>query len=287
MDNVFIPKPERLDSLKKSISEDGVSKLYILTDFDRTLTKAFIDRKNIPSLISILRDGNYLTPDYAEKAHALYDKYHPIEIDLKIPLEKRKEAMHEWWTTHSSLLINSGLNKKDLRNIINSKKIRFREGALEFLDFLNEHRIPLLIISSSGLGRDPISMFFKRENRLYDNIHIISNSYEWDGNGNATGFNEPIIHALNKEEINIRNYLVFEELKDRKNIILLGDNIEDINMVKSFSHDNLIKIGFLNENIEENLKLYLFNYDIVITNDSSMDYINELLRSIFSLVKEK
>ncbi len=68
--------------------------------------------------------------------------------------------------------------------------------------------------------------------------------------------------------------------KNRKNIILLGDNLEDIGMVKGFNYDNLIKIGFLNENVEENLEQYKRNYDVIILNDSPLDYVSGLLKKM-------
>ena len=51
-------------------------------------------------------------------------------------------------------------------------------------------------------------------------------------------------------------------------------------MIKGFSYENLIKIGFLNENIEENLEAYKKVYDVVILNDGTMDYMNKLLREM-------
>jgi len=280
IENIIILNPKELEKLKKSISEAGPEKLHVLADFDRTLTTAFVDGKSVPSIMSILRDGNYLTPDYAEKAHALYTKYHPIEIDPKISLEEKKKAMLEWWTTHFDLLIKSGLNKKDLEKVIESGKIRFRGGALDFIEFLYAHNIPLVIMSSSGLGGDVIAMYLAKEGKLYDNIHIVSNSYEWDENGNAIGIKKPIIHVMNKDETAIQNYPVFDVIKNRKNVILLGDSLGDIGMITGFDYDNLIKIGFLNENVEENLKEHKRNYDIIILNDYSMDYVNVLLREI-------
>jgi 5'-nucleotidase len=254
--------------------------MHVLADFDRTLTKAFVNGKNIPSLISILRDGNYLTLDYAKKANDLYTKYHPIEIDPLVPDEEKKRMMHEWWTTHFDLLIKSGLNKKDLIGVVNDGKVKFREEFLEFIGFFKMYSIPLVILSSSGLGGDTISMILKKEGKLYDNIYIISNSYKWDENGNAISVKQPIIHVMNKDETAIRDYPFFGVIKDRKNVLLLGDSLGDINMVKGFEYDNLIKIGFLNENMEENLESYKRNYDIVILNDSSLKYVNNLLREL-------
>jgi 5'-nucleotidase len=278
MENVLIPNPEELEKKKKKISGDGATKLHVLSDFDRTLTTAFINGKNVPSLISILRDGNYLTPDYAPKANELYIKYHAIEINPKIPFEEKKKAMHEWWTAHFNLLIRSGLNKKDLERVVETGKAKFRDGFSEFIDFLKKHSIPLVILSSGGLGGDTIPMILEKEGKLYNNIYIISNSYEWDKNGNAIAVKKPIIHAMNKNETVIQALPFFEIIKDRKNILLLGDSLGDIGMAEGFNYENLINIGFLNENVEDNLEPYKRNYDVVILNDSSLEYVNGLLK---------
>lgn len=283
MNDIVIPNKENFDKIKSKFIKDSSSKLHIVSDFDRTLTKTFVNGIKVPSMISILRDDNYLTKDYAQKAHTLFEKYHPIEIDPKIPFEEKKKAMHEWWKTHFDLLIECKLNKKDIENAINSDKIRFREGFLEFIDLLHKDNIPLVILSSSGLGADSISMFFKKNNILYNNISIISNSYEWDENGYATGVREPIIHILNKDENSVKDFpSIYKVIKDRKNVILLADNLEGIGMVKGFDYNSLIKIAFLNENVEENLPYYEKDYDIIILNDSDMNYVNNLLKEIIS-----
>lgn len=279
-ENIIISDQGKLKKVKESISKDGPKKLHVLTDFDRTLTKAFVNGESVPSLISILRDGNYLSSDYAKKANALYDKYHPIEIDSEISLEDKKKAMREWWITHFDLLIKSGLNKKDLGKVAESSNIQFRRGATDFIDFLHERDIPLVIISSSGLGGDVIAMYFAKHDKLYGNIYIVSNSYEWDENGKAIGVKEPIIHTMNKEEAEIKNLPFFDAIKSRQNVILLGDSLGDVGMAKGLNCDNLIKVGFLNENAEENLEQYKKNYDIVILNDAPMNGVNALLKEL-------
>ena len=190
--------------------------------------------------------------------------------------------MHEWWTKHFELLIKSGLNKKHLEQIIKEGIIQIREGSLELLDFLHNHNIPLVIMSSAGLGSDSISMFFQKYRKMYNNIYIISNVYEWDKNGNAKRVKEPIIHCMNKDETIVKDYpQIFKKIEDRKNVLLLGDSIDDIDMIKGFDYKTLIKIGFLNENIEANLKAYKNTYDIIILNDGKMEYIKRLLKEIW------
>ena len=231
-------------------------------------------------MISILRNGEYLTPDYARKANELYDKYHLIEINSEISSDERKKAMNGWWTKHFDLLIKSGLNKKDLQKVIASGIVKRRDGIDYFFDFLRKRNIPMIIISSGGLGKDAILMFLEKEKKFSNNIHIISDSYEWDANGNAIAVKQPIIHLANKAEMVNRRFLFSETIKERKNVLLLGDSIDDVEMVKGFNCDNLIKIGFLNENQEEHLEEYKRNYDAVILGDGSFDYINEFLSGI-------
>jgi len=280
MKNVIIIAPKKFENLKNKISEDGVLKFYVVSDFERTLTNLFVKGERIPSLISILRNGNYLNPRYRRLAKDLFDQYHPIEINPKIPLREKQKRIVEWWKRHYEILIKFGFNKKHIEKVINSGKIKFREESLEFLDSLYQYRIPLLIISSSGLGREAISMTFKKKGRLYPNIYVISNFLQWNGNGNLVGVKEPIIHSTNKNGSIIKKSSAFKAIKNRRNVLLLGDNIEDCQMIKGLNYKNVIKVGFLNEEIKKNLEAYRQNFDVLILNDGDMNYVNNLLKEM-------
>mgnify|MGYP001560227738 FL=1 len=285
--DVIIADEKGLEKKIKAIKTECSKKLHVLADFDRTLTRAYVDGEKTPSLISELRRRGYISPEYTAKAQALADNYHPIEIDPEIPSGKKKKSMHEWWTKHFDLLIKSGFNKKHLEAVINSGKVRFREGALQFLDLLHYNisgRIPIVIISSSGLGDDSIKLFLEKHHRNYTSIQIVSNKYEWDKDGNAVRVREPIIHCMNKDESVLNESIWYKSLRDdlksRRNVLLLGDNVGDIGMINGFNYKNLIKVGFLNENVEPNLQKYKENFDIVILNDGSMRYVNKLIRDL-------
>lgn len=281
MKNVIISNQEKFDQLIQKFKEQGKDKLHVLADFDRTLTKGFVNGQKTPSIISILRDHNYLTEDYPEKAKALFEKYHPIEINPEIPFAEKKAKMEQWWRTHFELLIKSGINKKDIKSVVESGLLEFRESALDFIKQLKEKNIPLVILSSSGMGKDAIAMLLKKEGVLSDNIKIISNSFEYDEQGNVINIIEPIIHVMNKDETVIKEFPeVFDKVKDRKNVILMGDNIEDLKMITGFEYDNLLRVGFLNDKVEENIENYKNNFDVVITNDGEMGFVNELLNEI-------
>ena len=282
LENIIVNNPEFLEKTKQAIKQAGGAKtLHILTDFDRTLIKAFVNGKNVPSIMSTLRDGNYLTPDYAQKAHDLFNKYRPIELDHNIPAEEKKKAMQEWWTTHFELIIKSGLTKKEVEAAMQSAQIQFREGFSQFADFLKAHHIPLVIMSSSGLGVEAIEMCLAKEGKLYENIFVISNAFEWDENGNAIAIKQPIIHAMNKDETMVKDFPeIFNAIKDRKNVLLLGDSLDDIGAIEGFDYDNLLKIGFLNENEKENLAYYQRAFDVIILKDGPIDFVNGLLQAV-------
>lgn len=279
--NILISDSKKVEELKKKFKEQGHKKMHVLSDFDRTLTHAFTDGEKVPSIISILRSNNkYLGKNYSQAAYELYNKYHPIEIDQGISFKDKKEKMREWWQAHFDLLVKSGLNKNHLNEILASNKLNFRKGALKFFDLLYKYNVPLVIISSSGVGNYIISMLFKKVNKLYPNIYIISNSLIWDKNGRAIGIKKPMIHCLNKDETILKNFNFYHKVEQRKNVLLLGDNIEDTKMIEGFDYDNLIKIGFLNEEVNKQSEIYNHHYDVVILDDSSMKFINEFLMKV-------
>lgn len=278
MQNVIIPNPEKFAELKKIFIAQGAQKLHILTDFDRTLTKAYVAGNFSPSIIALIRNGNYLTPEYAPKAHALFDLYHPIEIDHDVTLEEKNKKMHEWWRKHFDLLIASGLTMKVMREIVSKGAIHFRENTPEFVDCLHEKNIPLVIMSA-GPG-DMIEECLRQAGRLYTNVQVIANLFEFDAEGNAIQVKEPIIHVLNKHETAIQKFPAFEMVKDRRNVLLLGNGLGDLGMIEGFPYDNLIRIGFLNENAEGNLEKFQKNFDVIVLNDGPMDFVLDLCREI-------
>jgi 5'-nucleotidase len=277
---LIIPNPENLERLKSQIKTGGYSKIHILSDFDRTLTYGEIDGVKTPSIISMLRDGNHLTENYAKKAHALFDKYHPIEIDPSIPLKEKKKAMQAWWETHNKLLMESGLSKSDLEDIVKNGHVRFREGVPEFLDFLHQHNIPLIILSASGCG-DAVQMFFKKIGRDYSNISYVTNQFNWDENGRATSPKGLIIHCMNKDETILREMPeIYSKIHDRKNVLLLGDSIGDLGMVEGFQYENLLRIGFLNFDYDKLREEYKENFDVVLEGDGDFNPVNTLIQDL-------
>lgn len=280
MERIIYKDPEELKKKETNFIRAGGENLHLLADFDRTLTRAFVNGEYVPSVIWVLYHGDYLTGDYNKRAQALHERYHNIETDPDVPKEEKTKAMKEWWEKQFALLVRSGLNKKHIQAIVDSGKIKLREGVKSLITKLRDNNIPLVIMSSSGLGGDAISMLLKKEGLFFDNIYIISNSFKWDEQGNAISVEEPIIHGMRKYETAVQDYPFFNRIEKRKNVILMGDNLDDVGMIEGFDYNNLIKVGFLNKKVEEQKKNYLKAYDVVVLNDGSVEYINKLINKI-------
>ncbi len=274
-ETIIIPHPERLDVSKLSIRRDGAAQFHVLADFDNTLTRAFVNGEKAPSIIGQLRKGRYLTPEYPDAAQALFDYYAPIERDFTMPLDERTAEMHTWWKKHFALLEQSGFSRDVINDVVLHSTLQFRDQIKDFIDFLEAHQIPLIIMSAAP--GDMLTAHLKHEGLLRPNVHVIANLYEFDAAGNAIKIKEPIIHSLNKHEIVIRSFPVFEAIKDRPNILLLGDGLGDIGMAEGFDYKEIIKVGFLNQDVEKNVSTYSDHFDVVITNDGSLEFVNEML----------
>lgn len=109
-------------------------------------------------------------------------------------------------------------------------------------------------------------------------MHILSNTFAFDEEGRATGYKGEIIHTMNKSMIHITDPKYQHMIADRKNVLLLGDSLNDADMANSIHTSTTIKVGFLNEHKEKKLEQYMSVYDIVITDDGSLEYVVALLK---------
>lgn len=248
----------------KDWNKDNV---YILTDFDRTLTAG-----DSESSWGVLSTSGVISPEYSEERTKLYQKYRPIELDESLDFETKNKLMIEWWEQHISLLIKYRLTEDVIkRTATNMDIMKFRDGAVDLLGNLYKKDIPVIIMSA-GIGNF-IEQFLLENNCYFSNIYIISNFIKFE-NGYAVGICEDIIHSLNKRE-DLLPEKIKKVLKDRKNVILLGDQLADIAMISEENRNKALKIGFCEENVEDNLKYFERDFDVVCTDKVSFRELNK------------
>lgn len=243
---------------------------YVLTDFDRTLTLG-----SSSTSWSILSKSDLVPKSYVEERNAFYDYYRPIEIDETLDYDTKNKLMKEWWEKHINLFVKYKISEEVINKAARDIRVMaFREGAKEFLTNMFERKIPVIIISA-GIGNF-IKEFLVDNDVYYDNIHIVSNFIKFE-NGYAIGVEDNITHSLNKNEVSMPEN-VKKELNGRNNIILLGDGISDIRMAKEENRQDALKIGFLEEKVEENMEVFRQSFDVVSTNNTSFTELNEHIK---------
>jgi len=275
--DIHIANQETFQKKIDQIKADGTKNLHVISDFDRTLTTAYVNGKKMRSSYSLIREGNYLSPEYVKKAFYLFDEYHPYEIGQKISDEERNVKMIEWWTKHFALMKECGLNEEIFDDIIAKNKMNSRKGLTTFFNLLENKNIPLLIFSA-GLG-NLISKFLNSKNLITPNVHIIANFYNFE-KGELKGTQGKFIHTFNKNEYEIKDTKYYQEIQQRKNVILLGDSLGDLGMTEGIEHDTILKIGFLNYDNDESLQVYKEKFDILILHDGTLDKVNEIIESL-------
>ena len=250
--------------------------IYILTDFDRTITIG-----NSESSWSILSKSSEVPKEYVEERQEFYNYYRPFEIDETLDYETKNKLMIEWWNKHIGLFIKYKLSEDVINNAArNLRVMSFRAGAKEFLKDMFDRNIPVIIISA-GIGNF-IKQFLIKNDCDFPNIFIVSNFIKFE-NGIATGVSDNVIHSLNKNEVSLPNEIK-ELINNRHNIILLGDSISDIKMAKEENREQALKIGFLEEKVEENKPYFEDAFDIVC--QDNVDY-NELSKKLTILRKRQ
>lgn len=253
------------NNIKKDndIKNINFNEYYILTDFDGTITVG-----NGDSSWSTIFKNPLVTKEFINECVNIYQYYHKYELDTKISLEEKNNKMREWYEKNIETLIKYNITE-DIINYASQNKelMKFRKGAKDFLQELYIKNVPVIIISA-GVG-NIIEQFLRNNECYFGNIYIVSNFLEFENNKVSGVKNNNLIHSLNKNEISLQNDL--KEKISNRNCLLLGDNVMDIKM--HTAKNDVLKIGFLDEKIDERLEEFRENFDIVATDNTSFEYL--------------
>ena len=275
--SIKIARQEVFDKKLSQIKKGGVEKLHVVSDFEKTLTKPKTNGLNGNSSFERVREGAIFPPQYAVEGAALYQEYYHYQNDPGLSLEERSVKMREWWSKELQLLIKHGITKDIIKQVVTVSGLEPRDGLASCIEHLHKNKVPLLIFSS-WLG-DGIQAFLEAQKMLFPNIHIIANFFEYSSSGKAVGVKQPIIHPFNKHENEITGADYSKEVKDRKNVIVLGHTISDLGIPAGFKHDTVLNIGFWNEDWDV---AYGFKrrFDVIVESDDDMNYVVDLIKNI-------
>jgi len=276
--DVYLSNPKIYKHKIAQLKKHGAAKLHLISDFDLTLTHEFIEGRKTNTSFGLVRESGLLGETFSQRLVDLYNHYRPIELDPNIPHEERNAKMIEWWSEAFEEMNRAGMCRDLVDQLLTKEKFDLRAGADELFSILQTHNIPTLIFSG-GFG-DLIQSLLIRKKVFSDNVHLLANFLEFDSGGEMIGYKNPLIHSLNKASHLASHTEYNKKIANRTNLILLGDIIDDAKMADQLIHDTALKIGFLNNKVEEKLEDFIKTFDIIIMNDSSTDFINQTISDI-------
>ena len=69
---------------------------------------------------------------------------------------------------------------------------------------------------------------------MSENVKVVSNFLAYDTEGNVTGIAGDMVHIFNKNESAVHDSPYFKKLEGRKNIVLMGDSLGDLQVIRSY-----------------------------------------------------
>ncbi|KAJ3063791.1 5'-nucleotidase, cytosolic III-like [Podochytrium sp. JEL0797] len=264
----------------EQIQAGGIDKLHIISDFDMTMTRFWLNGARSPSTHAVLTRSHMVSEEFKKGTDELYKKYYPMEISTTLSFAEKYVAMEEWWTQAHDRIVQLKLSKHDLHEIVatTDAPVVFRDGIVEVIQECEKLGVPFLVFSA-GIY-DVIKEILEQNSMKPSNVHIVSNRMKFGPDDICNAFEEPMIHTFNKNEAGVHGKPYEAAIHARPNIILMGDSIGDLSMKEGVDHDASLTIGFLNHDIDVYLEKYLAAFDVVVLDDSPMSFVVDLLQAI-------
>lgn len=265
------------EGLKEKFDKIKDNNFYVLSDYDQTLTSG-VSSWELPAHIKNAPEG------LKEDCKAIGIKFLEwLKEYGKTGDPELRKKITGWWDEEMSLFVKYKVKLDDIEDaILNDGLVCLRKDTKGFLESLNKRNVPVVVLSAGFV--DVIEATLMRENCNFNNIEVFANKLRVDDDNHLLGVKGEMIHWLNKSESNLDEHIL-EKIKDRQNVILLGDQKSDIDMLPEEKREGAIKIGFKSERVIIPTEKYLDNFDIACDSDTSFaELSNELqLRFGFKL----
>lgn len=202
----------------QALLNGGRKSVHLISDFDMTLTKYWLNGKRSVSSHGILERYSRLDSGFKDKVAALYTHYYPLEVSHSLEMSQKVKFMEEWWSKAHELIIQQGLSKKDISLMVQETTVEFRPGLNALIDLISKENIPLLIFSA-GIG--DIILEILTQAKLFNpgHMHIVSNRLGWNSEGICDHFEGQLIHVFNKNESSVTDPTYKDLLLHRQNVV--------------------------------------------------------------------
>ena len=183
--------------------------------------------------------------------------------------------MLEWTHKCHQLLISQkfltqNIIKLSISECIEHNKVKLRKFVIDFIELCYVNQIPILVFSAGikSVVQGVLEYYSTPNPQILSHLKILSNKCNFSVETDLIeSFDEPTIHVYSKKSshfLNSKDYFTSKVESTHENVLLIGDSTGDVNMIEGMNYKSVIKIGFLNDKVDERLELYLSLYDIII-----------------------
>ena len=274
--------------------------IIFITDFDYTITKRYNYQKN-STLFSSYRfyDESLIGGDQQkilDIQNQLCNEYMKYETDNTYDKKIREQKVHEFYSKSLDVYINPKFTRNSIGKMLEKfkEKYELRKYTKELFELLIKLDIPIVIVSGGvkeviiDLLKTSINNFEKYLSEK--KIIIIANELYFEEGKGCIGHSTNVIYAFNKS--NFVKETIKNNFPQVKNVIVMGDHLNDFDSVQDLEIDknDIIGIGFVNikpeilndetkkEIIKKNVEEYNNVYDVNLIGDSDFDFIIKLLK---------
>ncbi len=225
------------------MKHDGITNLDIVSDFDFTLTRKEYERQGGDASFGVLCKSPYSTKEYKEDTKKLYDHYAPLERSQLISHEEKSKLMDEWYTANLDMISKQNFTELQMTESCYFARIAYRHGFLELSQYAMSNGVPFYVMSAGvKIVIDSMMKEVLKEPALIESAKVITN-YEVVESDGQKKYKRPVVTTTNKSvHFNAETYPAL-----KKNVIVCGDNIEDLKMVEKTNHKSVLKFGYFNK----------------------------------------
>ena len=147
MNEIVISRPEVWRQKVERFRQDGLERLCVVSDWDRTLTPARTPDGRVLTTYTIIAHEAGLGEGYVQASRALYETYRQVEVSAEMSAREKQGRMQTWWEEEFALLVRYGFGKNHLERLTKGQMLHLREGGKAFFHFLAQTGVPLTIVS--------------------------------------------------------------------------------------------------------------------------------------------
>jgi phosphoserine phosphatase len=234
-------------------AQAGPEQIYYIFDFDRTLTTRRHTGDNTTTW-QILH--GLLSEDDRKISDAIRDKYLKLEDEGILT----QADAHAFSSSVLDLHAARGTSRHAMEEA--AKRIRLRDGSHNLFAGCETAHIPTVILSA-GI-RDIIELI-NQENDIHPTL-TVSIRLQFDGDGHISGWDKDSMVLTNNKNESVKQW-VSHITTARPFTVLIGDTLEDANMVTG--DDKVLRIRVSDNTVDDDYlaKSFAVGYDIVIEED--------------------